>query len=129
MARRKRRSPSRSSRSKAPGPSPSGWCVTQSAVEEALVSGERARELEELFGESEYRELVELARHAGARSRRGGRKVLILPGIMGSKLGVPNSFLLFDDVYWLDPVDVVLASSGTSPCRAAPSASSRWACS
>ncbi|MGB8528477.1 MAG: alpha/beta fold hydrolase [Rhodoplanes sp.] len=36
---------------------------------------------------------------------RGGERVFILPGIMGSKLGYPGA-LLFDDVIWADPVDI-----------------------
>ncbi len=85
------------------------------AIEQALVTGAFARELEELFGPAEYAELRRLAIEATKRGRRGGPKVLILPGIMGSKLGESVKVLgLFpmDDVYWLDPLDIVLGRIG-----------------
>lgn len=89
----------------------SGWRLRDDVVERALVTGEFARELEELFGPSEYSELRQLAVEAQKRGRRGGRKVLILPGIMGSKLGVSTKLLGIvsaNDIYWIDPVDVIL---------------------
>jgi len=69
-------------------------------VEQALVTGEDAGLLEDYFGEQGYRELRQLAREAAMRSTRGGPKVLILPGIMGSKLGTEA------DEIWLDFVDI-----------------------
>ncbi len=75
------------------------------AVEEALFSGEHRDLLEAYFGENGYEELVALKRKARGRARRGGPRVLILPGIMGSKLGTKGA--LFDDALWLDPLDVV----------------------
>ena len=44
-------------------------------------------------------------REASTRSMRGGQRVLILPGIMGSTLGWPRTGWL-DDVLWFDPVDI-----------------------
>lgn len=79
-----------------------------SAVERALQSGDHAGILEDYFGAESYRELRHLAQEAAARSVRGGPRVLILPGIMGSKLGIRSDLSpLFDDVYWFDPVDIV----------------------
>lgn len=71
-------------------------------VERALVTGEEAGLLEDLFGERGYAELRQLAREATARPTRGGTRVLILPGIMGSKLGPPG------DEIWLDFFDIAL---------------------
>src|SRR5437870_5593062 len=82
----------------------SGFEMQDEALEQALLSGEQAPLLESYFGEKEHQELRDLARQASSRSLRGGPRVLILPGIMGSKLGKPG--LLFDDVLWLDPIDV-----------------------
>ena len=59
-------------------------------------------ELESQLGEAGYQELADLARRASAARVRGGPTVLIVPGLMGSKLGHPGT--IFDDVYWLDPI-------------------------
>jgi pimeloyl-ACP methyl ester carboxylesterase len=88
-------------------------------IEEALVTGKDAPLLESYFGEGTYQELRDLARQARDRRARGGPRVLILPGIMGSTIGKPRTIL--DDVIWLDPIDIAagrlvkLALNGTSP--------------
>ena len=56
-------------------------------VERALASGEHAGLLEDYFGPTQHAELKQLAQEAAAQRARGGERVLILPGIMGSKLG------------------------------------------
>jgi pimeloyl-ACP methyl ester carboxylesterase len=113
MTRRNQRRSSRSRSSPSTrGPiTGSAWSLRDDAFDRALVSGEFARELEDYFGPEEYAELRQLAQEAQRRGRRGGPAVLILPGIMGSKLGERRKFLgLFptDDLLWLDPLDVVL---------------------
>ena len=100
----------RGARKSAPRSATSPWRLSQEEIERALVTGERERELEELFGPEELRELRSLARQASTRALRGGKPVLILPGIMGSKLGVPDAHWFVDDVYWLDPLDVLLGN-------------------
>jgi pimeloyl-ACP methyl ester carboxylesterase len=70
-----------------------------------LESGEHAAALSANFGDSEYRELRGLAQAVAARRVRGGPRVLILPGIMGSKIGKPGR--VSDDVLWLDPFEVI----------------------
>jgi pimeloyl-ACP methyl ester carboxylesterase len=84
----------------------SAYQLADADVERFLVSGEYRGLLEEYFGEAQYRELSELARRASLRAVRGGPRALILPGIMGSTLGRPRK-LIWDDVIWIDPVDVV----------------------
>ena len=74
-------------------------------VESALVTGQHAELLKRYFGERQYTELVSLARDTSARSVRGGQRVLIVPGIMGSTLGTERQFFL-DDVIWVDPIDI-----------------------
>jgi pimeloyl-ACP methyl ester carboxylesterase len=74
-------------------------------VESALLSGEHAGILRDYFGEHSYGELRELAQEAASRSVRGGPRVLIVPGIMGSKIGRERKGFL-DDLIWIDPVDV-----------------------
>src|SRR5688572_794066 len=75
-------------------------------IEASLRTGENAGLLEDYFGPEEYTQLRQLSRDASARTVRGGPKVMILPGLMGSKIGRPGRISLFDDVYWFDPIDV-----------------------
>jgi CHAT domain-containing protein/pimeloyl-ACP methyl ester carboxylesterase len=82
----------------------SAFQLRDETVEAALTSREHAGTLEDYFGEAQYRELQKLAREASARSVRGGPRVLIVPGIMGSKLGWERKFV--DDVIWIDPIDI-----------------------
>ncbi len=87
----------------------SGFQVDDADIERLLKTGEYRGILEAYFGEAEYAELVELARRAGQRSVRGGPRVLLLPGIMGSKLGSPRKVLSFlSDTLWIDPVEIAL---------------------
>ncbi|MFO7181105.1 MAG: alpha/beta fold hydrolase [Pseudomonadota bacterium] len=87
-----------------------GYELANDAVERALRAGTHAGMLEDYFGEAAYRELHELALEASAVRTRGGPRVLILPGIMGSTLGIENRIGPFDDVIWLDPLDVGLGN-------------------
>jgi pimeloyl-ACP methyl ester carboxylesterase len=76
-------------------------------IEEWLASGARRRELSDYFGPTEYRALAALARRAGtARLRDGAPRVLIVPGIMGSQLGLSRAAPLPNDIVWLDPLDI-----------------------
>jgi CHAT domain-containing protein/pimeloyl-ACP methyl ester carboxylesterase len=76
-------------------------------VEQALASGEHAGLLEDYFGPAQHAELTQLAQEAAARRARAGERVLILPGIMGSKLGYDGPGP-FDDVIWANPVEIAL---------------------
>jgi pimeloyl-ACP methyl ester carboxylesterase len=75
------------------------------AVLDALVSGRHARSLREYFGAPAYAQLSVLAAAASRARPPSGPKVLILPGIMGSKLGGGgrrgNSSVL-----WMDPLQI-----------------------
>ena len=76
-------------------------------IEEWLASGARRRELSDYFGPSEYRALAALARRAHtARLNEGAPRVLIVPGIMGSQLGLSRAAPLPNDIVWLDPLDI-----------------------
>lgn len=76
-------------------------------IERMLISGAQRQELAAYFGQGEYAELVGLAR-AVARNAPGRAyaHVVLVPGIMGSQLGLKRRPPLPDDVLWLDPVDV-----------------------
>ena len=96
------------------------FALRDDAVERALRTGEQQGLLEDYFGSDNYAELRQLSKDVAARGRRGGPKVLILPGIMGSTIGRRGSVGLFDDVYWFDPIDIAagrltdLALTGTA---------------
>ncbi len=83
------------------------FCRSDAEVERLLLSGEQRQALEAYFGASEYGELAQLA---GAAARRPVEEplphVFIVPGILGSQLGVRRRAPLPDDVLWLDPLDI-----------------------
>lgn len=73
-----------------------------------LRSGAHAALLIAYFGEPEYRELAQLAKLAVTRRNPRGRRVFVLPGIMGSRLGLVarRSYSLL----WLHPTAVANGS-------------------
>ncbi|MBX5461929.1 MAG: hypothetical protein IRZ28_12685 [Steroidobacteraceae bacterium] len=80
---------------------------SDSVVEHLLATGHHQRELAAYFGEHEYEALVRLAREAeGARPLPDAPRVFIVPGIMGSQLGLRRPEPLPNDVLWIDPVDI-----------------------
>ena len=81
------------------------WSDAQ--IEEWLITGEHRAELGAYFGAVEHRALVSLARRARRASPAApGLSVLIVPGIMGSQLGLTRPPPLPNDIVWLDPIDI-----------------------
>jgi pimeloyl-ACP methyl ester carboxylesterase len=81
------------------------WSTAQ--IESSLARGRRRTELTTYFGAAEYRALAALARRAAAARVADPRlRVLIVPGIMGSQLGLPRPSPLPHDILWLDPIDI-----------------------
>ncbi len=83
-----------------------GWAfqADDAAVLRALAQGERRRALSQYFGKPAHAELSDLARAAAAAKRRPGPPVIILPGIMGSTLGVSSGNRgAAPRVWWIDP--------------------------
>jgi hypothetical protein len=81
------------------------WSDTQ--IEQWLIDGAHATELAAYFGPDEHRALTRLARHAHrVPLPQDALKVLIVPGIMGSQLGLKRVAPLPDDIVWLDPLDI-----------------------
>jgi pimeloyl-ACP methyl ester carboxylesterase len=81
------------------------WSDTD--IEHLLVTGEHDRDLAAYFGEREYRELAELARRAtGVPLPEDAARVFVVPGIMGSQLGLKRQPPLPHDILWLDPIDI-----------------------
>lgn len=80
---------------------------SERAIERWLASGRHAAELGAYFGVQEYRQLAALARRA-ARVRASPRapRVILVPGIMGSQLGLRRPAPLPPDVLWIDPLDI-----------------------
>jgi pimeloyl-ACP methyl ester carboxylesterase len=76
-------------------------------IEEWLRTGERPDIMEQYFGAAQYREIQSLLREAGRHASAGMPVVLILPGIMSSRLGRPVD-AQFDDLLWLDFESVAL---------------------
>ncbi|HEX3847346.1 MAG TPA: hypothetical protein VHV81_08175 [Steroidobacteraceae bacterium] len=84
------------------------------AIFRALARGRRTASLREYFGSPVHAELSTLARTAERLRRNGGTRVLILPGIMGSKLGrdprpgrtgqAPAGVL--PGLLWMDPLRI-----------------------
>jgi hypothetical protein len=71
-----------------------------------LASQTRNEGLLDYFGAELHSELVKLAR--ATRRKRGapGRRVYVLPGIMGSQLGFMRGGQRPNDILWLDPIDI-----------------------
>lgn len=82
------------------------WNDTQ--VEHLLATGEHSRELIAYFGALEHAELARLAQKAARTPSTPDTRVLIVPGIMGSQLGMRRQRPLPDDVLWVDPIDIEL---------------------
>src|SRR3954468_8620622 len=83
----------------------SAYALPQDKLERFLLTGESRGALEDYYGPEAYAQLRDLAREAASRSVRGGARVLILPGIMGSTLA-RTRLGRFEDVLWIDPIEV-----------------------
>jgi pimeloyl-ACP methyl ester carboxylesterase len=85
------------------------FALSDDDIEQLLVSGAQERELMVYFGPSEYRDLVRLARKATATPVKDmSLRVIIVPGIMGSQLGLHRTPPDPNDVLWVDPIDIGL---------------------
>jgi CHAT domain-containing protein len=71
-----------------------------------LASGRERVALSDFFGEQLYAELAALAKQIERKRIVGGRRVYVLPGIMGSQLGVPREPPRPADILWIDPIDI-----------------------
>jgi pimeloyl-ACP methyl ester carboxylesterase len=78
----------------------------EGAVEMLLATGQRRREVMAYLGEHEYQLLQPMAVAAARAPPCRNHCVFILPGIMGSQLGMPRAAPLPDNLLWVDPVDI-----------------------
>src|SRR5678815_3539961 len=103
-AKRKRRAPQSTTAAEIEN---SAFGQSPDVLEHALLTGESRGLLEDYFGPENYEQLRDLSREAATRSVRGGPRVLILPGIMGSTLG-KKRLLNIEDILWIDPAEIAL---------------------
>jgi pimeloyl-ACP methyl ester carboxylesterase len=93
------------------------FTMSPEEVERALLTGESSGALQDYFGPESYGQLRDLSRDASTRTVRGGPRVLILPGIMGSTLGKRGPL----NQLWINPLAIALgrltelALNGRSP--------------
>jgi pimeloyl-ACP methyl ester carboxylesterase len=96
-------------------------------VLDALASGRQMESLREYFGAPAYAELSVLAAAEKKAKKPRGPRVLILPGIMGSKLGLPmrdagaKHRRRASEVLWIDPLQI---AAGRLTALALPSGKS-----
>lgn len=77
-----------------------GLEMDASEVERALLMDENREAIDAVVGEEYAQYLRQLALEASQVRSRGGKRVLILPGILGSTLAVGK------DTVWFDPIDI-----------------------
>jgi PGAP1-like protein len=83
-------------------------------IERLLVTGEHQRDLVAYFGADEYRDLVRLARKAASTPiNEEELRIIVVPGIMGSQLGLVRTPPLPNDVLWVDPIDIGIGRLAT----------------
>ncbi len=72
-----------------------------------LTTGEHRDELIAYFGATEYQHLARLAHKAARIELKDSLPhVIVVPGILGSQLGLARQHPLPNDVLWLDPIDI-----------------------
>lgn len=82
-------------------------CWPDNLLLEFLQTGEHRRELSLYFGSDNYSELSGLARTIPTRRQASkAATVWLVPGIMGSQLGIPRAAGQPPDLIWLDPSDI-----------------------
>jgi pimeloyl-ACP methyl ester carboxylesterase len=90
------------------------FALSDEDIERLLVSGELQRELIAYFGAEEYRDLARLAHRAAATPVKDeALRVIVVPGIMGSQLGLRRTAPDPNDVLWVDPIDIGLGRLAT----------------
>jgi len=90
------------------------FALSDTAVEALLVTGEHRKELVDYFGPAEYRDLARLAQQAARTPVRDtDLHVIVVPGIMGSQLGLVRTPPLPNDIVWVDPIDIQVGRLAT----------------
>jgi hypothetical protein len=90
------------------------FALSDVEIERMLVTGEHRRDLVAYFGADEYRELARLARKSASTPvTNPDLQVIVVPGIMGSQLGLARNPPLPNDVLWVDPIDISIGRLAT----------------
>jgi pimeloyl-ACP methyl ester carboxylesterase len=84
----------------------------EGAIEQLLATGQRRREVIAYLGEHEYQSLKPMAAAAASTPAHRNHCVFIVPGIMGSQLGLPRQAPLPDNLLWVDPIDIQQGNLG-----------------
>jgi pimeloyl-ACP methyl ester carboxylesterase len=84
----------------------------EGAIEQLLATGQRRREVTAYLGEHEYQLLKPMAEAAVSTRAHRNHCVFIVPGIMGSQLGLPRQAPLPDNLLWVDPIDIQQGNLG-----------------
>lgn len=72
-----------------------------------LASGRSRRALQAVFGRPDYQSLARLAQRAARAQPRHAAPVYLLPGIMGTQLGLARAAPEVADLLWIDPQDII----------------------
>jgi Lecithin:cholesterol acyltransferase len=72
-----------------------------------LASGRSRRALQAVFGRPDYQTLALLAQRAARARPRHPAPVYLLPGIMGTQLGLARAAPEVADLLWIDPQDII----------------------
>jgi pimeloyl-ACP methyl ester carboxylesterase len=80
--------------------------ASNSAVLEALAGRRHGDSLREFFGTAAYEELAVLARAARRVKTSGGARVLVIPGMMGSRLCDMSGKSRRGRMLWIDPASI-----------------------
>jgi pimeloyl-ACP methyl ester carboxylesterase len=107
MAKRRRVVRQSSRRAPTRGAAATDWAfrADDAALFDALAGSKHVNSLREYFGAPAYAELAALAAAVKQIKKRGGPRVLILPGIMGSRLGRADR-RHGAEVLWIDPLQI-----------------------
>src|SRR5215471_7606793 len=103
MAKKSKPAPKRKSAAKSEAAARSAFALASDEVESALLTGDSPDLLQDYFGPEAYQQLRDLSLHASTRAVRGGPRVLILPGIMGSTLS-RKMVAGIEFTLWLNPI-------------------------
>jgi pimeloyl-ACP methyl ester carboxylesterase len=89
-------------------PSAADWAfhATNSAIFDALAGRSHGNSLREFFGTAAYQELSVLARAARRVKTSGGPRVLLIPGMMGSRLCDMSGKSGRGRMLWIDPTSI-----------------------
>jgi pimeloyl-ACP methyl ester carboxylesterase len=91
---------------RSPRPAVEDFNLQEHELRARLLAGTHREQLIAYLGENLYRDLRTLARRAAQARPRKGKRAYLLPGIMGSRIGVPARARAPAQVIWIDPLTI-----------------------